>query len=258
LFPDKFLYDAMTTLALDIGNTRLKWATFEDGEIRSRGAMFLAEVDQFVEREGFDRSAPESVIGSHVAGLASREKIERQFAALEVPVSWIRSTAQSCDVTNGYDDPSRLGTDRWAALIAARARNLLPCVVVSAGTALTVDQMDERGNFLGGAIVAGYHAMLGGLAGNTAALSVDAGDWTAQPKNTRDALATGAIDAMVGAIHLGRARLQQQLIDRGITQTPRIVLTGGSAYRLLDHIAGDAVVIDNLALEGVYLIGRAA
>lgn len=248
----------MSILVLDIGNTRLKWASFEGGEIRARGAMFSAEIDQFVEREGFDRSAPERVIGSHVAGLASREKIERQFGALEVPVSWIRSTPQICNVTNSYTDPSRLGTDRWAALVAARARQLEPCVVVSAGTALTIDQMDERGVFIGGAIVAGYHAMLGGLAGNTAALSVDAGEWDTQPKNTRDALATGAIDAMVGAIHLGRARLQQHLADRGANAPPRVVLTGGSAYRLIEHMGDDAVVIDTLVLEGVYQIGCVA
>jgi type III pantothenate kinase len=251
----------MAILALDIGNTRLKWASIE-GEgtplIRARGAMFLAEVDHFVEREGFDRNPPKSVIGSHVASLAYRERVERQFAALGVPINWIRSSAKVGGVTNGYDEPARLGTDRWAALIAAHARQLAPCVVVSAGTALTVDQMDETGHFMGGAIVAGYHAMLGGLAGNTAALSVDAGEWTAQPKSTRDALATGAIDAMVGAIEAGRDRLQTALRARGLDVAPKVVLTGGSAYRLLDHLHCEAVVIDTLALEGVYLIGRGA
>jgi type III pantothenate kinase len=253
----------MALLALDIGNTRLKWALFDDANagaalpsILSRGAMFLAEVDQLVEREGFAYSKPSRVIGSHVAGIASREKIERQFAVIGVGVRWMGATQQACGVTNGYVDPTRLGTDRWAALIAAKARNLAPCVVVSAGTALTVDQLDEQGNFLGGAIVAGYHAMLGGLAGNTAALSVDAGDWAAQPKNTRDALATGAIDAMVGAILRGRDRLSRSLRERGVSQTPRIVLTGGSAYRLLEHIEGEAVLVDALALEGVYWLGR--
>ena len=159
---------------------------------------------------------------------------------------------------NGYDDPRRLGTDRWAAVIAAWHRGLAPCVVACAGTALTVDQLDERGNYLGGAIVAGYHAMLGGLAGNTAALSVDAGDWVAQPTNTRDALATGAIDAMVGAIEHGHQRLSQRLRERGVTPRPRIVLTGGSAYRLLQHLADGNTVIDSLVLEGVRLLAQSS
>lgn len=243
-------------LVLDIGNTRLKWAGFANGVIVSRGAIFLAEVEAFVVRAGFDRHPPTRVVGSHVANQVSKERIERQFAALNVPLSWITSTPAACGVINGYDDPSRLGTDRWAALIAAWTRGLAPCIVACAGTALTVDHLDERGHFLGGAIVAGYHAMLGGLAGNTAALSVDAGEWTAQPTNTRDALATGAIDAMVGAIEHGHQRLKARLRERGIQQTPKIILTGGSGYRLLAHLPAGNAVIDSLVLEGVYLLAK--
>ena len=245
-------------LVLDIGNTRLKWAGFADGVIVARGAIFLAELEHFVERAGFDRNPPERVVGSHVAGMASKERMERQFAALKVPLTWIASSPAACGVSNGYDDPSRLGTDRWAALIAAWTRGLAPCIVACAGTALTVDQLDERGQFLGGAIVAGYHAMLGGLAGNAAALSVDAGDWIAQPTNTRDALATGAIDAMVGAIEHGHARLQQRLLERGVRIAPRIILTGGSGYRLLAHLPAGNAVIDSLVLEGVYLLAKSS
>lgn len=243
-------------LVLDIGNTRLKWAQFDGDRIVSRGAIFLAEVEHFVERAGFDRSPPSHVVGSHVANMTSKDRVERQFAALGVSVNWIASTPSACGVSNGYDDPARLGTDRWAAMVAAWKRGLAPCIVACAGTALTVDQLDERGQFIGGAIVAGYHAMLGGLAGNTAALSVDAGDWTAQPTNTRDALATGAIDAMVGAIERGQLRLTQRLRVRGISKVPRIVLTGGSAYRLLTHLPEGNSVIDSLVLEGVYLLAE--
>ena len=243
-------------LVLDIGNTRLKWATFAGGSIVARGAIFLAEVEHFVARAGFDRQPPAFVVGSQVANLLSKARVERQFAALNVPLMWVTSTAAACGVRNGYDEPSRLGTDRWAAVVAAWARGLAPCIVACAGTALTVDHLDERGNFLGGAIVAGYHAMLGGLAGNTAALSVDAGDWTAQPTNTRDALATGAIDAMVGAIEHGHQRLKKRLLERGVQITPKIILTGGSGYRLLEHLPAGNSVIDSLVLEGVYLLAK--
>lgn len=245
-------------LVLDIGNTRLKWAGFENGAIVSRGAIFLAEVEDLVRRAGFDRNPPTRVVGSHVANQVSKERVERQFAALNIPLSWIASTPAACGVINGYDDPARLGTDRWAAVVAAWTRGLAPCIVACAGTALTVDHLDEHGRFLGGAIVAGYHAMLGGLAGNTAALSVDAGDWTSAPTNTRDALATGAIDAMVGAIEHGHQRLKTRLHERGIEQTPKIILTGGSAYRLLAHLPAGNCVIDSLVLEGVYLLAKSA
>ena len=147
-------------LVLDIGNTRLKWAGFNGERIITRGAMFVAEIEHFVERAGLAIDHPSQVVGSHVADLVSRERVERQFAALGIAVGWIASTASACGVVNGYDDPARLGTDRWAAVIAAWNRGLAPCVVACAGTALTIDQLDERGHYLGGAIVAGYHAML--------------------------------------------------------------------------------------------------
>lgn len=245
-------------LVLDIGNTRLKWAGFEGSKIVSRGAIFLAELEHFIARAGFDRQPPECVVGSHVANASSKERIEREFAALNVPLKWVGSSASACGVVNSYDEPARLGSDRWAATVAAWKRGLAPCVVACAGTALTVDQLDEGGRFLGGAIVAGYHAMLGGLAGNTAALSVDAGEWAAQPTNTRDALATGAIDAMVGAIEQSHRRLAQRLRERGVAQAPKIILTGGSAYRLLAHLPAGNSVIDTLVLEGVYLLAQSA
>lgn len=243
-------------LVLDIGNTRLKWAEFHNGRLGARGAIFLAEVEQFVERAGFATRIPARVVGSHVANQVSKDRIERQFAALGRSVEWVASSAAACGVSNGYDDPTRLGTDRWAAMVAAWHRRFAPCIVACAGTALTVDQLDENGHFIGGAIVAGYHAMLGGLAGNTAALSVDAGDWSARPTNTRDALATGAIDAMVGAIERGQQRLTQRLRERGSRATPRIVLTGGSAYRLLAHLPEGNSVVDSLVLEGVRLLAE--
>ncbi|HQD66547.1 MAG TPA: type III pantothenate kinase, partial [Casimicrobium huifangae] len=84
----------------------------------------------------------------------------------------------------------------------------------------------------------------------------DAGDWAAQPTNTRDALATGAIDAMVGAIERGHMRLTQRLRERGSRLTPRIILTGGSAYRLLAHLPEGNSVIDSLVLEGVRLLAE--
>ncbi|MCS6996104.1 MAG: type III pantothenate kinase [Casimicrobiaceae bacterium] len=243
-------------LALDVGNTRLKWALMKDLTIAERGSMFVAEVDDLVARFGFDRRRIERVVGSCVASHLTRERLERQFRALGREIEWIRATASACGVVNRYDDPARLGTDRWAALVAAFARGLAPCVVASAGTALTVDQLDADGQFLGGAIVAGYHAMLGGLAGNTAALSVDAGEWSPQPRNTRDALATGAIDAMVGAIERGRLRLETYRRERGDHGAVRLVLTGGSAYRLLPYLPPDTVAVEALCLEGVARIAQ--
>ena len=141
----------------------------------------------------------------------------------------------ACGVRNGYDDPTRLGTDRWAAMVAAWQRGHAPCIVACAGTALTVDQLDDNGQFLGGAIVAGYHAMLGG--------------WPAIRRRCRWMRATGRgrptpvmrlapvpLTRWSAPLNAGIMRLTQRLRERGSRVTPRIILTGGSAYRLLAHL----------------------
>jgi hypothetical protein len=61
---------------------------------------------------------------------------------------------------------------------------------------------------------------------------------------------------MVGAIERGQERLAQRLKARGVNAMPRIVLTGGSAYRLLAHLPPGNSVVDSLVLEGVYLLAQ--
>lgn len=55
----------------------------------------------------------------------------------------------------GYHEPARLGVDRWLALVALRARGVLPSLVVDAGSALTVDCLTAEGRHEGGWIVPG-------------------------------------------------------------------------------------------------------
>ena len=84
---------------------------------------------------------------------------------------YIRPQRSQCSVSNGYDEADRLGSDRWAALIAAHHlhpdRDLL---VVQAGTAVTIDTLSAQGNFRGGMIVPGFRLMLDALARSTAGL----------------------------------------------------------------------------------------
>ena len=99
-------------LVLDIGNTRLKWAGFEAGAIVSRGAIFLAEIEHFVERAGLNRNPPERVVGSHVANAASKDRIERQLppvfvSKLHLLSHWTK--IQLCKVNSNWDSESLWG-----------------------------------------------------------------------------------------------------------------------------------------------------
>ena len=116
---------------------------------------------------------------------------------------------------NGYDHPTRLGVDRWVALIGARHRILArgaprPMLVVMVGTAVTVDALDTEGRFLGGLILPGFGLMLRALEMGTAGLKAPTGEAVDFPTNTSDALMSGGADAIAGAVE----RMHRKLLKR--------------------------------------------
>jgi len=190
------------------------------------------------------------VIASNVAGSA----LQRQLTAA-LPASpatrWIRSERAQAGVSNGYDDPSQLGCDRWAALIGAWRLHGGPAVVVNAGTALTVDALSSDGVFTGGLIVPGAELMRRALAANTDGLKLQPGKFSYFPGATGDAIFSGAINALAGAIE----RMARFLEETG-QASPSCVLSGGGAALIAPHLNLEVKVVDNLVLEGLLAIAR--
>ena len=120
------------------------------------------------------------MLGVNVAGEAARVRVEAQLARWRLTPEWLTASAAACGVTNRYARPTQLGADRWASLIAAwrrsTATDLFPpaCVVVNAGTAVTIDALDANGVFHGGLILPGMRLMLEALAEKTAGLKIAA------------------------------------------------------------------------------------
>ena len=118
----------MGFLAIDVGNTRLKWALFDEprpgARMRASGFCLLEEIDALGETQwrGVEPT-PTSMLGCLVAGETVRRRVEEQLVRCwSVRPRWIVSMRRQCGVANGYDHPMRLGSDRWAALIGARRR----------------------------------------------------------------------------------------------------------------------------------------
>ena len=145
------------------------------------------------------------MLGCVVAGDTMRRRVEEQMELWDLEPRWVVPTVSGGGIVNGYDHPSRLGADRWVALIGARHRVLAegtprPALVVMVGTAVTVDALDLEGRFLGGLIVPGFGLMLRALEMGTAGLRVPTGEVVDFPKNTSDALMSGGANALAGAI----------------------------------------------------------
>ncbi len=227
-------------LCLDCGNTRLKWGLRSGSDWAAMGTLRTDDAGAL--RSCLPAaSSIERAIGCIVASPAACAAIE---AVLPLTVDWIKARDTQCGVNNRYDNPAQLGADRWAALIGARGLHHGACIVVSAGTATTIDLLDAAGVFQGGLIMPGLALMHTALASNTARLPHAPGHYRPLPRNTHDAITSGAIYGTLGAI---------ERMFSSIAQEPGALclLSGGSAESLSNEIALPHLRIDNLALEGL-------
>ena len=131
----------MTFLAIDIGNTRLKWALHSaperDAPVLAQGAEFLENIDRLAEGDWAQLPAPNCMLGCVVAGDAVKRRVEEQMELWDISAQWVVASSAEAGLTNGYDYPARLGADRWVAMIGAWHRSLAlgparPIVVVMA------------------------------------------------------------------------------------------------------------------------------
>jgi type III pantothenate kinase len=237
-------------LLVDAGNSRVKWGVHDGRGWVARGAVPTAEVNAIGEAwSGLPRIA--RATASNVAGVLVAEDLQRACRERGIALTIIRSQAKQLGVTNGYRDPSQLGADRWAALIGAHHVEPGHKLVVTAGTALTIDALAADGRFLGGSIVPGAALMRRSLDRGTAGLRFTEGTFADFPAATADAIATGSIDACVGAI--GRVA---QRMQAGGCGPARIVLSGGAAQEIAPHLPMAHAFHENLVLDGLALIAR--
>jgi type III pantothenate kinase len=237
-------------LAVDAGNTRIKWGVHDARHWLATGALATANSKSFREAlRGADSAT--RAIAANVAGPKVQADLEQACARTGIALRVIRSEVHQLGVTNSYRDPAQLGADRWAALIAAHHAARGHKLVVNAGTALTVDALTADGNFLGGLIVPGPALMRRSLDRGTAGLRKTEGAFDPFPASTPDAITSGAIQACAGAI----ARLGEAMARRGAAPG-LIILSGGAAPEIAMHLPIAHSIHENLVLDGLALIAR--
>ena len=248
-------------LLIDAGNTRIKWALAEAG-----GDSWLHSGILPVEQAS---GLPQSFAGyfdklgmnpqnmqiwvSNVAG----EEVAQHIRNIRTGQQhqFITAREEQCGVRNGYSSASQLGSDRWAALIAAWHLVHNECLVVGCGTATTIDTLSKHGEFLGGLILPGVELMQRSLCGATAQLQSAQGKYAPFPQNTADALLSGAIQASCGAIERQHALLDP---EPGRRSDAPVLLSGGAAAQLHERINLPIQIVDNPVLQGLLLIAQEA
>jgi type III pantothenate kinase len=232
-------------LLVDAGNTRVKWALADAGSAlgawRFDGAVLHAQLDDAAAR--WSGAGVTRALVSNVAGPQLAARIAALLPA-GIAVEWFASTALRAGLRNGYREPHRLGCDRFAAAIGARA--LAPgqdLVIATCGTATTVDAITADGRFVGGMILPGLALMASSLASNTAQLPQVAPG--AQPAlfgdNTNDAILSGVLSAQAGAI-------ERAVAGHGASAC---IVSGGAAPYIAPALKVTHRVVDNIVLVGL-------
>ncbi len=251
----------MTFLAIDIGNTRLKWALYEApaacARVLAQGAEFLDNVGTLAEGPWAALDEPASMLGCTVAGEAVRRLVEEQLELWDFAPQWVVARQAEAGLSNGYDHPTRLGADRWVAMIGAWHRMLAqgprrPLVVALVGTAVTVEAIDASGRFLGGLILPGHGIMLRALESGTAGLHVPTGEVRHFPTNTSDALTSGGTYAIAGAME---RMVQNVRVHCGAE--PLCLMTGGAGWKMAPSLSTPFEQVDNLIFDGLLQMAQA-
>lgn len=237
-------------VVVDAGNTRVKWGVREAGAWVARGVLDHADLSGLEAALG-PWARARALVACSVADAAVGAAVEAAAEAIGVRVHWVRAEAACAGVSNGYARPEQLGADRWAAALGAWGLLGQSCLVVSAGTATTVDFLvAEAGGarFAGGVILPGVDLMCAALATQTARLPRAKGRCVPWPDNTDDAIATGCLQAQAGAIE----RLHRQLPPGA-----PCLLAGGAAAAVMPLLDLPVRRVDDLVLLGLLRVAAA-
>ncbi len=241
---------------VDVGNSRIKWAFAVDGVLTAQGeSAHPRRLSEFASKHWLSKGVPSSVIISNVAKPSLGTRISQWVVRhWQLEARFVTSERFACGVTNAYDEPAKLGSDRWAALIASRNVSKSPTVVVDCGTTVTIDVIDRSGKHRGGLILAGLEMMRGSLLSKTERIKFDDEEASAPEllaNNTRTAVIGGTLYSVVASID----RITRDLL-RELGPATVFLITGGDSAQLLPLLTGLYKHRPYLVLEGLLLLAN--
>lgn len=249
-------------LYADVGNSALKWAARADGAWQADGRLPLDGLDASALAVALARAGVHAgdceravLVTSRPALAATAEAVLAKVTAAPV---LLMGRDLCADLAVAYHDPAEIGQDRLAAAEGARALVGTPVIIVTLGTCLTAQALNEKGVLVGGAIAAGLEAQAAGIAATVPHLAAPAADALARlqasegmpqvGRSTVENLAAGLQAALRGGIDLLVGALRAQ-----VGEAP-VIATGGDVGVALRAGARFDRVEPLLALEGLRVV----
>lgn len=236
-------------LLIDMGNSRLKWAFTTAGRILTGAPLANDRINRdelFRLWKGVYR--PRRIAVSCVSANRLLELVQSVARELwlDIEIILVRSQAQAFGVMNAYQQPEKLGVDRWLSLVAVWQQYHSAACIVDCGTAITVDLIDADGRHQGGLISPGLMLMKKSLGLGTEALPVsEASHELALANYTEAAIYSGTLMAAIGLIEHVLAKQSADL---------RLILTGGDAEFIAGQLDVTATVDSDLVLRGLLCV----
>lgn len=243
-------------LLIDFGNSRLKWASWENGALHYGGEALHREQ----ELEGLfaswwqDLSPPRAVLCASVSDAANDARLAQWCEQhWQRPVHWLQAVEKQLGVRNAYTDAQTLGSDRWAALLGAHGASSHHVGIIDCGSALTVDLLRADGTHDGGYILPGLRMMQQCLLERTGRVVAEPlmAEQMTPGQSTRECLAHGALRSVTA------------LLDRLMTELParydnglEWLLTGGDAPHIRPHLREACRLVPDLVLQGLARVAQ--
>ncbi len=208
-------------LLVDAGNTRLKWRLVSASCVVTEGAAIWADSFSALSRDLATRAVTiERILIASVRSGEDNDKLTALFArTYQCKPEFAVSQLSQLGLMNGYEQPGCLGVDRWLMMLAAWHVYPGPSVVVSAGTALTVDMINGSGVHLGGYISPSAHGFAAALNRTAAALDVNVQQPGLAPGRSTEMAVANAYGLMVQQLVLSAMA--------SVGEGARLLLAGG-------------------------------
>ena len=241
-------------LAIDVGNTRIKWGIWQQNVLEHKGAFSYrpeqleADLDKYFASLLRQESVYACCVASEQVQLSLQQWFKRQWG---INVHFIEPQSQLMGVHNAYEDPQQMGADRWVAMLAAYTKYRKAVCVIDCGTAVTMDIVTAQGQHLGGLIMPGLDMMQNALYKGTRRIRPDKGDLRDLGMNTADAVTSGCYQLLANGLQ-GLIEKYAATVDSELL----CVVTGGDAKLLVRenqiHCCHDA----DLILYGLNVIAN--
>ncbi|MFA5794565.1 MAG: type III pantothenate kinase [Candidatus Brocadiia bacterium] len=258
-------------LAIDVGNSRVHFGCFNDSgklvasevmahndlrELISRRRFGVKDLSSFGATEPYRSANTTYKSAVNVAVMASTcprmdksvvKLVRRLFGIGVIKIG----KDLSVPIANRTINSSMVGQDRLLNALAAYRRTKTQTLVIDVGTAITIDVVSKKGEFVGGVIAPGLNVMAQALYQNCEKLPLIRMDKIVSVigNNTESAMASGVFFSVVGLINEVVKRISSRLKSK-----PKIIITGGDAVILNPYLADKCIFVPNLTLEGIYLV----